>query len=197
MSRRIKTLGALGVFLLLVGLLFLLIKKEEKKILLTPVHSWIVDQTADCGLVLTGGPGRLREGFNLLYRGSVKKLIISGVHPDADLRDIFPQWPYYGSIRETDVILEKRSATTYGNAQQSLALVEAMHCRDVILVTSRLHMYRALQTFRKYFPAQFPIYPRAVIVGSLDPSYLDLSTEAAKSVFYSVWAYPDSTSTSQ
>jgi uncharacterized SAM-binding protein YcdF (DUF218 family) len=139
--------------------------------------------------VLTGGAGRVREGFDLLSHREVKKLIISGVHPQAGLRDIFPQWPYYGDLREIDVILEKRSGTTYGNAQQSLALVEALHCRDVILITSRLHMYRALKTFQGVFPSSIPIYPRAILSGAVQPGFVDLSTEIVKSLFYSIWAY--------
>ncbi|MCB0411288.1 MAG: YdcF family protein, partial [Bdellovibrionales bacterium] len=62
-----------------------LVRKEAQHIEAVPVHSWIMDQRADCGLVLTGGPGRLREGFDLLVQKNIKKLIISGVHPDAGL----------------------------------------------------------------------------------------------------------------
>lgn len=170
--------------------LYLLLATESKKILNTPITSWSEDHRADCALVLTGGPGRVREGFDLLTHQSVKKLIISGVHPQAGLRDIFPQWPYYGELREIDVILEKRSGTTYGNAQQSLALVEALHCRDVVLITSRLHMYRALNTFRNVFPNSVPIYPRAILAGSYKPDFWDLTTEVVKSLFYSFFAYP-------
>ena len=183
------------VFTMLIALsgfivLYTLLESEKQKILSVPVNSWSEDHQADCALVLTGGPGRVREGFSLLSHRAVKKLIISGVHPGAELRDIFPQWPYYGDLKETDVILEKRSGTTYGNAQQSLALVEALHCRDVVLVTSRLHMYRALRTFQGIFPESISIYPRAIVSGSLRPDFMDLSNEIVKSLFYSIWAYP-------
>lgn len=163
--------------------------REMGRIGAQPVTSWNEDLTADCAVVLTGGPNRIREGFDLLTRKSVQKLIISGVHPHAGLRDILPLWPFYGDIREQDVILERRSRTTYGNAQQSLPLVEALRCRDLILITSRTHMRRALKTFHAEFPPQITILPRAVTAASVEPTWSEISTETLKALFYSLWAY--------
>ena len=140
-------------------------------------------------VVLTGSPGRVREGFDLIAQGRVRKLIISGVYPQAELLDIFPQLPYYGPINEGDVVLEKRSLTTYGNAQQTQPLVEALQCKDIILVTSRLHMYRSLKIFHSVFPADFEIKPRAVIASQVDPDFFELALEVTKSLFYRLWAY--------
>jgi uncharacterized SAM-binding protein YcdF (DUF218 family) len=162
---------------------------ERLKILAEPPTAWTTDTRADCAVVLTGGPARIRSGFDLLAQGRVRKVIISGVYPGAELREIFPQWPFYGAISEDDVALEKRSSTTYGNAQQSLPLVEALRCRDIVLVTSRLHIYRAMRIFRTVFPHEIKIYPRAIVAGRLDPSPGELFLETIKSLFYSVWAY--------
>lgn len=163
------------------------IQQEYVEISRTPVNSWFEDQTADCAVVLTGSEGRVREGFDLLARRQVQKLIISGVHPGAKLREIFPQWPFYGSLQEKDVILERQSRTTYGNATQSLALVRALQCRDIILVTSQLHMKRALNTFQSIFPTDYPIYPRSVLSGGYRKGFWDSFVEACKSFFYSLW----------
>ena len=160
-----------------------------KLILAQPVTAWTVDDAADCGVVLTGGPNRIREGIDLLARKSIQKLIISGVNPQANLHEFFPQLPYYGDLKEQDVILERRSETTYGNAQQSLPLVEALHCRDLVLITSRAHMRRALLTFQAEFPRGFPISPRAVAGANEPPTWDEVAFEALKSLFYSVWAY--------
>ena len=119
----------------------------------------------------------------------VRKLIISGVHPHATLREIFPQWPFYGGLHEEDVVLERRSATTYGNAQQSLPLVEAMHCHSLVLVTSHLHMRRAFKTFRRVFPPEILIVTRSVSSGYIPPRSWDLGLETLKALFYSLWAY--------
>lgn len=186
--RRLLWMGGLVVGLIAVVFSWALIR-EIRFVLAQPFSSWTEDVTADCAVVLTGGPNRVREGFDLLARKAVHKLIISGAHPQAELREIFPLLPYYGEIRDQDVVIERRSRTTYGNAQQTYALVEAIRCRDIILVTSRVHMYRSLQTFRAQFPQDFPIWPRPVIGGAVRPEWDEVLSEALKSLFYSIWAY--------
>ena len=153
--------------------------------------SWTEDHSADCAVVLTGGPNRVREGFDLLAQHRVKKLILSGVHPQASLREIFPPWPFYGSLNAEDVILERRSKTTYGNVQQTVPLLEALYCRDVVLITERIHMYRAWMTFRGITQEKYPVYPRAIVGKSFDDSAIDLWAEASKSLFYRFFAYRD------
>lgn len=181
---------ALPLLLLLLG--FWALYLEAVRIHETPITSWSQDHTADCAVVLTGGVNRVPEGFSLLAQKQVKKLIISGVFEGAQLEEIFPLLPFYGTISRQDVVLEKNSRTTFGNAQQSLALVEALKCRDVVLVTSYLHMRRALKTFEATFPEEIVLYPRATI-GSGHPAPVGaLVLEALKSTFYSLWAYgPD------
>lgn len=173
----------------LVVLALVRLKVEYGLVTSTPPTSWTDEIQADCAVVLTGGAGRVKEGVDLLYRGAVKKLIVSGVHPKAVWREILPQAVFYGDLREEDVVLEKRSTTTYGNAIQSLPLVEALHCRSVALVTSTLHMHRAYQTFRGVFPQDFPILIHATVGGSLRPPLDYALAETIKSVFYSLWAY--------
>jgi uncharacterized SAM-binding protein YcdF (DUF218 family) len=165
--------------------------QEYKNVQSEPVNSWKNTVQADCAVVLTGGAGRVREGFDLLANQNIKKLIISGVYQNAQLREIMPTWTFYGGLREEDVVLERRSETTYGNAQQSLAIVEALKCRDVVLVTSRLHMYRSYRTFRSIFPPNIPIYKQAVVSVRLNSSLWDVLNEAFKSLFYSTWVYSD------
>lgn len=162
---------------------------EYQKLSAESITSWDQDPSADCAIVLTGGSNRVREGFDLLTRGQVKKLIISGVYSEANLREVLPLWSAYGLASEKDVILEKRSGTTYGNAQQSLALVEALRCRDVILVTSQVHMSRAYRTFRGAFPADYPIYKHSVFSGRGETQFFEVGTEVLKSLFYSLFAY--------
>ncbi len=175
-----------GLILLLIAWSFL---HEFRLIMAQPLTSWTEDVSADCGVVLTGGPNRIREGIDLLARRDIQKLIISGVHAQATLREIFAPLPFYGDLREQDVILERRSRTTYGNAQQTLPIVEALRCRDVVLITSRSHMRRALGTFRAEFPASIALIPRSVVSYSVEPTPSEAAIEAVKSMFYSLWAY--------
>lgn len=155
-----------------------------------PITVWSTNTTADCAVVLTGGAGRLREGFDLLSQKQIKKLIVSGVNASSSLSDIFPLWVFYPEIKEEDIFLERRSETTYGNAQQSLPLVEALNCHDVILVTSNLHMYRAFRTFRNIFPPQIELVKQALPTAHrVHLSFWDVVIESFKSMFYALWAY--------
>lgn len=162
---------------------------ELLKIQNEQIQSWLKSPSADCAVVLTGGPGRVREGFDLLANQKVKKLIISGVYANARLREIMPVWPLYGNLSENDVVLDRRSETTYGNAQQSLPIVEALKCRDILLITSRLHMYRAYSTFRATFPENIYIHRHAIIGGRGESFRWEQSLEVLKSIFYASWAY--------
>lgn len=183
---RKRTFWALLILALAVVFRF---SSEYRDVIDEPVVNWTRSQTADCAVVLTGGAGRVREGFDLLSNQNVKKLIISGVNPNSRLREIMPVWGFYGNLKEDDVVLERRSETTYGNAQQSLSIVEALRCRDIILVTSRLHMHRSFKTFRGAFPENIEILKHSVVAGRYEVGFVEASFEALKSLFYSLWAY--------
>ncbi len=183
---RSQVFWILTVFCCFVGYRFY---DELQSVQKEPVQSWLKTSTADCAVVLTGGPGRVREGFDLLANQRVKKLIISGVYSNARLREIMPVWSLYGNLSENDVVLDRRSETTYGNAQQSLPIVEALKCRDVLLVTSRLHMFRAYNTFRSSFPENIYIQKHSILGGSYESYFWERSFEALKSIFYAPWAY--------
>lgn len=155
----------------------------------TDPTAWNLSKDADCGIVLTGGPGRIREGMDLLANRNIKKLIIAGVNPNSEIKEIFPLWAYYPEIDEKDVVLEKRSETTFGNATQSLPLTEILSCQDVLLITSALHMYRSKRTFYKVFPKIIDIKTHALIRLGDSDSIFDRLQETLKSLFYSVWAY--------
>ena len=163
--------------------------REYEVLMREPLQAWHQTQTADCAVVLTGGSGRVREGFDLLANQNIKKLVVSGVYSNARLREIMPLWPLYGNLSESDVILDRRSETTFGNAQQSLPIVEALKCRDILLVTSRVHMYRAYRTFRAAYPENIYIQKHAMLGSYYESSFWEISFETLKSLFYSLWAY--------
>lgn len=139
----------------------------------------------DCGVVLTGAPGRIRESFEILAQKKIRKLIVSGVYKETQLHEIFPHLPFYPEVHPEDIILEKVSGSTYGNAVQSLALVKTLGCRDILLITSRLHMYRSHKLFARLFPESIKIVSYPVSSNAKDYSYLDIFVETIKSMFYS------------
>ncbi len=184
--KRFLFIGISLVVIFLFSFFFLL---ELRRVSAQTITAWDEDYKADCAVVLTGGAGRIREGFDLLSRGSVRKLIISGVHAKAVLDEIFPQWPFYGNLNKEDVVLEKVSKTTYENAVESQRWVKRLQCEDLLLITSYLHMYRANRVFRKIFPDDYPIHLVSVAPQSSRVSAESHVTEALKSLFYSLWAY--------
>lgn len=172
----------LGLTSLLTFRFFYLIQNEE-------MSSWTKDTEAECALVLTGGPNRVREGFALLSRKQVQRLIISGVNPSTELRDLMNPWDLIWGPELEKITLEKRSTTTYGNAQQTLPIVEGLGCRRVALITSQLHMYRAFKTLRAAFPPNIEILKHAVPPQASEAGFWENFNELIKAVFYSVWAF--------
>ncbi len=154
----------------------------------SPAESDIEQLTEnDCGVVLTGGPGRIREAIEILAQKKIKKLVISGVYKEAQLAEIFPALPFYPEINPGDIILEKRSESTYGNAVQSLAVVQTLQCKSILLITSQLHMHRSHKIFQTIYPDSITVKKFYVYHQKKDPSETDLLIETVKSVFYIVF----------
>ncbi len=171
------------------GIIAYFIFDEYHLIKSTTISSWTESSEADCGVVLTGGQGRIQEGISLLQQKRIKKLIISGVNPLSSLREIFPALPFYGEVEEKDIVLEKRSKTTYGNAQQSAPIIEALDCKSIVLITSKNHMRRAKQVFIAILPSEITTKQRSVFSYPTDESLEDFYLEVLKSLFYRIWAY--------
>ncbi len=171
------------------------VNKYSKILLSTPLASG--NSPADCGVVLTGAAGRIREGIAILSQKQIKKLIISGVHQHSTLSDMFPEILFYPEIKLENVILERRSNSTAGNAQQSLTIVEALQCQSVLLITSDYHMFRALKTFAQVFPPAIQIIPYSIPSERLrmKPGLLNtrfwstVFEEWYKYLFYEVFVY--------
>ena len=68
----------------------------------------------------------------------------SPVRPAAETADLLVEW---GVPREA-ILVEERSRNTYENARETRELLSERGIRDVLLVTSALHMPRALAVFR-------------------------------------------------
>jgi uncharacterized SAM-binding protein YcdF (DUF218 family) len=107
-------------------------------------------EEADAIVVLTGGAGRIEEGLMMLRRGRSPKMILSGVHRDADLDSIFIRGLEEGE--RVSIILEKSSESTYENALEVKRLFDELGLDSMVLITSVYHMKRAYQTFRRIMP---------------------------------------------
>lgn len=158
---------------------------KTNQIISEPENLWGNNEiSADCGVVLTGATGRLREGFELLAQKRIKKLIASGVYKDARMIEIFPYSGYYPEVSLDDIYLEKRSETTFGNARHSMSLVEGLRCRDIILITSQIHMSRAYSIFKIVYPDTMTIKKLTLPNTKSESGVYGLAVEVVKSLFY-------------
>ncbi len=173
---------------LLVVLIFIfIIYFETDQILSEPENLWGNNEiSADCGVVLTGATGRLREGFELLAQKRIKKLIASGVYKEARMIEVFPYAGYYPEVSLDDIYLEKRSETTFGNARHSMNLAEGLRCRDIILITSQIHMHRAYAIFKIVYPDTIVIKKLTLPNTKSESGLSGLALEVVKTLFYYV-----------
>ncbi len=182
LKRKKTILTAITLFVFAV-----IIYTKTDQIFSEPENLWGNSEvSADCGVVLTGAPGRLREGFELLAQKRIKKLIASGVYKDARMIEIFPYSGYYPEVSLDDIYLEKRSETTFGNARHSMNIAEGLRCRDIILITSQIHMHRAYSIFKIVYPDSMTIKKLTLPNTKSESGVSGLALEVAKTLFYSI-----------
>lgn len=173
------------IFTFVVLLVVFVVSYQVDQILQEPMNLWENNlPSSKCGIVLTGAPGRVRDAFEYLAQKKIKKLIVSGVYKESKLHEVFPYLPFYPEINPDDIVLEKKSETTYGNAQQCLALVQDLNCDSVVLITSQIHMRRAYRIFNRTFPKNIEIKKLSLPNSRSEKSLTDLCLEAVKSIFY-------------
>lgn len=186
--KRLKRNKKKSVFVIVLAV-FIFLFLRERTLVLEFASNRNFDEipNSDCGVVLTGSAGRIREAFEVLAQKKINKLIVSGVYKDTRLREIFPHLDYYPEINPQDIILEKISGSTYENAVQSLQVAETLKCKNILLMTSQLHMYRAQAVFKSYFPGTIEIRNYAVVSSAgRDDAFFDIWFESFKSLFYSI-----------
>jgi uncharacterized SAM-binding protein YcdF (DUF218 family) len=119
----------------------------------------------DAIVVLTGGSERLRAGFDLLARGLAERLLVSGVHRDVKLEELFALSPTDASLR-CCVDLGYAAVDTVGNAQEAADWMRAHGFHSLRLVTSNYHMPRSMLEFRAAMPGieirRQPVDPETV-----------------------------------
>ena len=106
---------------------------------------------ADGIVVLTGGADRVGFAFRLLAQGRAPLLLVSGVAPGADLREVAASAgvPTPPAARVT---LGHKATTTLGNAAETAAWAHRHGLNSLIVVTASYHMPRALALLRRALP---------------------------------------------
>src|SRR5690606_4465421 len=114
-------------------------------------------------VALTGGPWRIGDAVELLAAGYGRRLLITGVHPDIRVRQIARLIPAHRRLFDCCVDPDYSALNTVGNAIETRRWVEARGFRKLIVVTSRIHMPRAMAELSSRLPdtvlVPFPVAP--------------------------------------
>jgi len=107
---------------------------------------------ADAIFVLTGGEGRIQEGFRAWSGGAAKELYILGAGRRVPVARIVPEGLRIPAEALSRVHVEGWSVNTLENAFAAKSAVGERKYSSVILVTSDYHIPRAVLVFRKVLP---------------------------------------------
>jgi uncharacterized SAM-binding protein YcdF (DUF218 family) len=115
------------------------------------------DMRAEAIVVLTGGKGRLEEGFRRLADGAAPMLFISGVGHEVRIGDLTRNLPddlqkKLRTLPAKSIVLGNKARNTIGNAEETMAWLQDHPKTSVLLVTSHYHMPRSLSEFHALMP---------------------------------------------
>ena len=107
---------------------------------------------ADAIFVLTGGEGRIQEGFRAWSGGAARELYILGAGRRVPVTRILPEASRFPAEALSRVHVEGWSMNTLENAFSAKYAVGEGRYTSAILVTSDYHIPRAALVFRKVLP---------------------------------------------
>jgi len=122
--------------------------------------------TTDAVVVLTGGPGRLARGAEVLGQGAAKRMLVSGVGPHVRKAELAARIDAPQRLFAQDVDLGFAAVDTRSNAIETTAWMARHGYRSLRLVTSTAHMKRAQLELEAQLPRAIRIVPDGVPVES-------------------------------
>jgi len=148
-DRRRRRKGPRRLVFSLLVLLFLLPATPH---LLTLRNPGPPTRPADAIFVLTGGEGRIQEGFRAWSAGAARELYILGAGRTVPATQIVPEGSRIPAEALARVHVEGWSVNTLENAFSAKTVVGEGKYSSVVLVTSDYHIPRAHLAFRKVLP---------------------------------------------
>jgi uncharacterized SAM-binding protein YcdF (DUF218 family) len=101
------------------------------------------DVRTDGIVVLTGGPGRVARGIELMQAGAAKRMLISGVDPAVRPVELAVEYKVPEKLFDCCVDLGREAVDTRSNAEETAAWIRRNRYKTVRLVTAADHMSRA------------------------------------------------------
>jgi len=141
----------------------------------------------DAAVVLTGGPGRIEHGIDVLRQHKAPRLLIAGADPAVTEPDLARR--IAGSQRwfACCVDLGSESVDTRSNSEEAGRWLGSHKVKSFRLITSDWHMRRARYEFVRALGSTYTIVPDAV---RTEPSFITLFGEYNKYLLrrIAVWA---------
>lgn len=124
----------------------------------------------DAVIVLTGGPGRIARGLEILENRQADKLLVSGVDSEVRPQEFAAQFGVSPRMMACCVTLGFTAVDTRSNATETAKWVAQNEVQSLRLVTTDWHMRRAAGELYRTLPASVTVIRDAV------PSQPDMPT---------------------
>jgi uncharacterized SAM-binding protein YcdF (DUF218 family) len=134
-------------------------------------------QRTDAVIAITGGPGRIERGIEVLSDGLAKRMLIAGTDPSVTKPDLIRRLKGKKKLVDCCVDLGSESVDTRSNAEEANRWLTMRGYKSFRLVTSDWHMRRARYEFRRVMGKRYTIVPDAV---RTQPSFMTLFGEYNK-----------------
>ena len=134
-------------------------------------------ETTDAAVVLTGGPGRIQQGIEVLKDGKAERLLVAGVDPAVTKPDLARQMKGSRKWLTCCVDLGSESVDTRSNAEEAQRWLNRHKYKSIRLITSDWHMRRAQYEFSRVLGGKYEVIPDAV---RTEPSFITLFGEYNK-----------------
>ena len=142
----------------------------------------------DAAIVLTGGPGRIEHGVDVVREHEAKRLLVAGVDPSVTKPDLARRIPGSGPWLACCIDLGSESVDTRSNAEEAGRWLARGKYKSVRLITSDWHMRRARYEFQKVLGSKYQLTTDAV---RTEPSFLTLFGEYNKYVLRRIAVWVD------
>jgi uncharacterized SAM-binding protein YcdF (DUF218 family) len=142
----------------------------------------------DAAIVLTGGPGRIEHGIDVLKADKARRMLIAGVDPAVTKKDLARRIPGAARWLSCCVDLGSESVDTRSNAEEAGRWLARHQYKSLRLITSDWHMRRAQYEFSRVLGGKYQIVPDGV---RTEPSFITLFGEYNKYLLrrVAVWVY--------
>lgn len=140
-------------------------------------------QATDAVVVLTGGPGRIARGLEVVKSDLAEEMFVSGVDPEVTPAEFASEFGVSRRTMECCVKLGYLAVDTRSNAGEAAQWLKEKEFTSVRLVTTDWHMARSSSEFAETLPEGMRVVKDAVVSHpSLATLYLEYNKLLASAI---------------